>query len=1023
MRTFCNCVRSDDPTPLEAAVAQQAQGLSALKAENSAMKAELAAMRTELNAKISNVQSSQGSTFVRWGRTVCPPGSDIIHTGYAGGAGYTNSGSGANRVCLTDKPVFDDHTMLSGGHGNLHGAQYWVQGHQRTDVLCVLCHAPYSATFMVPGTNRCPQGSTLQYHGHLTVGDYTHSAPSEYVCLDAQPEDRPGSQASEECAWFDQAIASLFLLLTLLNFGDWGTSGQAVTNWTADVILAKDEGNGNASFTTSKVSSNVSSSSPVNGTLLSERSSRSVTEAAGEPQKTSTIEPAAGHVTMPFTTANTDDEVTKIQPESTTTFDPARRVTTTSTTANIDDVVTEFQPENMATFDPADQVTRTPATANFSNVLTETEPGFYLLNVTACNFNYPFTIIPVRPAQNGVFEARGPVVTSHTNPWSFLCKCQLTPPDGLHLWALVETLEIDAESIPEDDQIFYLSINDDQWDRYDPDTFKEDFVISPSAYIYFSLQSSKNINSFYFRFSFFLIESSEKHKLPVTKITNTTGYITTFAFDGKIRYANYIYFQNAEVTVPAGYFLLVSFPHVDIQESPSCQLDGLSLALYESWQGSSQYWQEWIKCGRENIPAKIYNTSLSVDFSSDKAVSGTGFKMFYSIHPANQQPERLTSGLFNCSVPYFHTFQLHFSCNLATDCVEGEDEMDCPYKSYVCGPHLIDAGSKCLQYIEVGREITWYDAYQQCTDMGKRLVSPRTHTEWGMFTNILTYGKTTRPVFVGLTTSPSNMAAMYRDVWHWTDQTMAFYANMYAQHLAKPSCALVPAIHQDRLQPVACAASTYVNYLLCESDKPVNSTTTIMPTLSPGTRSTSQFLSEKGAQLTWCPGGHMTLDFLSCDPEAQCNFLQYATSCPLTSGGEVPMFECDSISQTFHYTLVCDHRRHCADGSDENFCVFDECPEQQCRNYQCVSSNQWCDGTRHCVDGSDEECLQIVSNVEPSVPPPAVVSLDGRGGSDDVTPLAAVVAKQAQELSVLRAELEGANKAIAAMQSKISSAQ
>nr|KAG5711597.1 hypothetical protein BaRGS_016779 [Batillaria attramentaria] len=218
--------RSDDPTPLEAAVAQQAQELSALKAENSAMKAELAAMRTELNAKISNVQSSQGSTFVRWGRTVCPPGSDIIHTGYAGGAGYTNSGSGANRVCLTDKPVFDDHTMLSGGHGNLHGAQYWVQGHQRTDVF------------------------------------------------------------------------------------------------------------------------------------------------------------------------------------------------------------------------------------------------------------------------------------------------------------------------------------------------------------------------------------------------------------------------------------------------------------------------------------------------SDKAVSGTGFKMFYSIHPANQQPERLTSGLFNCSVPYFHTFQLHFSCNLATDCVEGEDEMDCPYKSYVCGPHLIDAGSKCLQYIEVGREIT-----------------------------------------------------------------------------------------------------------------------------------------------------------------------------------------------------------------------------------------------------------------------------------------------------------------------------
>ncbi|KAK7503737.1 hypothetical protein BaRGS_00004860, partial [Batillaria attramentaria] len=817
---------------------------------------------------------------------------------------------------------------------------------------------------------------------------------------------------------------------------DWGTGGQAVTNWTADVILGKDESNGNASFTTSNVSSNVSSSSPVNGPPLSESSSRSVTEAAGEPQKTSTIEPEAGHVTTTLTTANADDEVTKIQPENTSTvdltrhvtttsttakmddvvtniqpentstFDPAGHVTTASTTANIDDVVTEFQPENTATSDPADQVTRTPATANFGNVLTETEPGFYLLNVTACNLNDPFMTIPVRTAQDGVFEARGSVVTSHTNPWSFLCKCRLTPPDDLYLWALVETLEIDAESIPEDDQIFYLSVNGDQWDRYDADTFKEDFVISPYEFIDFYLQSSKNIKSFYFRFSFFLIESSEKHNLPVTEITNTTGYITTFAFDGKIRYANNIQFHTRAVIVPAGHFLLVSFPHVDIQESPGCQLDVLGLALYEFWRGILQYWREWAKCGRENIPVKIYNTSLRVDFSSDKAVSGTGFKMFYSIHPANQQPGRLTSGLFNCSVPYFHTFQLHFSCNLATDCVEGEDEMDCPYRSHVCGPHLIDAGSKCLQYIEVGREITWYDAYQQCKDMGKRLVSPRTHSEWAIFTNILTYGKTTRPVFVGLTTSPSNMAAMYRDVWQWTDQTMAFYVNMYGQQLAKPSCALVPAIHQDRLQPVACAASKFVNYLLCESDKPVNSTTTIMPTLSPGTRSTSQFLFEKGAQLTWCPGGHMTLDFLSCDPEAQCNFLQSATSCPLTSGGEVPMFECDSVSQTFHYTLICDHRRHCADGSDENFCVFDECPEQQCRNYQCVSSNQWCDGTRHCVDGSDEECLQIVSSVEPSVPPPAVVSLDGRGGSDDSSPLEAVVAKQASELSELRAELQ-----------------
>nr|KAG5692973.1 hypothetical protein BaRGS_032405 [Batillaria attramentaria] len=37
----------------------------------------------------------------------------------------------------------------------------------------------------------------------------------------------------------------------------------------------------------------------------------------------------------------------------------------------------------------------------------------------------------------------------------------------------------------------------------------------------------------------------------------------------------------------------------------------------------------------------------------------------------------------------------------------------------------------------------------------------------------------------------------------------------------------------------------------------------------------------------------------------------------------------DGGEQTVSYTLVCDHRQHCSDGSDETFCVFAECPDRR----------------------------------------------------------------------------------------------
>ena len=70
-----------------------------------------------------------------------------------GGSLETQTGGGANRLCLTKQPVFDGTTYVT-YYGQLEGAEYYVPGHQHTDVVCALCHTSLSDTFMVAGTNR-----------------------------------------------------------------------------------------------------------------------------------------------------------------------------------------------------------------------------------------------------------------------------------------------------------------------------------------------------------------------------------------------------------------------------------------------------------------------------------------------------------------------------------------------------------------------------------------------------------------------------------------------------------------------------------------------------------------------------------------------------------------------------------------------------------------------------------------------------------------------------------------------------
>ena len=73
---------------------------------------------------------------------------------------------------------------------------------------------------------------------------------------------------------------------------------------------------------------------------------------------------------------------------------------------------------------------------------------------------------------------------------------------------------------------------------------------------------------------------------------------------------------------------------------------------------------------------------------------------------------------------------------------------------------------------------------------------------------------------------------------------------------------------------------------------------------------------------------HITHKFLACDGLSDCLVTPDQTGndlCARDTDPSPPFFVCDNKAQQVPYTLVCDHRHDCADGSDEDFCVFQPC--------------------------------------------------------------------------------------------------
>ena len=230
--------------------------------------------------------------------------------------------------------------------------------------------------------------------------------------------------------------------------------------------------------------------------------------------------------------------------------------------------------------------------------------------------------------------------------------------------------------------------------------------------------------------------------LPVTRLTDAVGYVTSPRYDG----LHNVYLKNYQ-----GYFhlqvsdnesVLIKFVHFTLQPGFSLCYDYLEF-------NASAPNHRWKKCGTQRIPSQVYHSSIHLFFHTDDWEELTGFKMMYAIFPRSQEPQQLPNRLYNCSVSRLHSFKLLFGCNMVRECQGNEDEKGCSYASTDCGDGALDAGTKCYRFVRREGFTTWNEASSKCTEGNERLVTLATRDEVARFRQIMATVKDPRTVVIG----------------------------------------------------------------------------------------------------------------------------------------------------------------------------------------------------------------------------------------------------------------------------------
>ena len=339
------------------------------------------------------------------------------------------------------------------------------------------------------------------------------------------------------------------------------------------------------------------------------------------------------------------------------------------------------------------------------------------------------------------------------------------------------------------------------------------------------------------------------------------------------------------------------------------------------------------------------------------------YKMRFSFHPESKVPQRLSSGLFNCSTDDYRRFKSHLDCNLKVECADGRDETGhCPFSSPACQGWVAEH-HKCYMLFQSPSQITGRRVRDACRTLGFEMASVKTEQELNTAFTLL-WGLRAS-AFFGLTCSSRSKPFMYRWFIMWSDKTIIYNAN----HLAL----WCSGYREDEYYVFHTFDSKLkiemrVNYdkFVCEK-RAVHEDVFVSPSadFSPGPKSPVTFQQTRQT-LVICPEGHVTHAFLSCDWKSRCgqtvcyfvtktSYILEASSADHLAAATVALYSCSSGNTDVSYSLLCDFRQDCADNSDESFCYHPPCTGFTCTNGQCVPQSKHCNNLTDCLDGSDEK--------------------------------------------------------------------
>ncbi|XP_067024550.1 collagen alpha-3(IV) chain-like [Acropora muricata] len=153
---------------------------------------------------------TSGVNYVRWGRTSCPSGTQIVYEGIIGGEHYNNKGGGSNYLCLHRIPKYDKYQNGHQSAGYVYGTEYEVSQYNGNpfdrnlhdhDAPCAVCFVKSRGSMlMMPARNDCPSGWTEEYHGYLMTAFRGEEHASEFICVDGNPEHVSGSNQNKNGA-------------------------------------------------------------------------------------------------------------------------------------------------------------------------------------------------------------------------------------------------------------------------------------------------------------------------------------------------------------------------------------------------------------------------------------------------------------------------------------------------------------------------------------------------------------------------------------------------------------------------------------------------------------------------------------------------------------------------------------------------------------------------------------------------------------------------------------------------------